>query len=217
MTLLSKHNMTMNDWKKMEEEEKSFERQLMDKYPQLFDKDENGNTLPSSCGIGGQPEWRGILDDLCGSIVEYIENTRISVKTKDKKKLFLYFLWKNLWCPVEKRLYKVLDPYRKYRPKDTKIWIIRPEVQKKVEGSRLDNARKVLYRFTYQVLCPKDVYTSAPPVKKVTIAQIKAKFGQLRFYVDGADTHIHGMIRFAEYLCDRETEKLKESNDKTKA
>lgn len=201
----------MNDWKKMEEEEKSFEQQLMDKYPQLFDKDENGNTLPSSCGIGGQPEWRGILDNLCGAIVEYIENTQISVKTKNKKKLFLYFLWKNIWCPVEKRLYKILDPYRKYRPKDTNIWIITPEVQKKVEGSRLDKARKALYRFTYQVLCPKDVYTSAPPVKKVTIAQIKAKFGQLRFYVDGADSHIHGMIRFAEYLCDLETKKLKES------
>jgi hypothetical protein len=29
----------------------------------------------------------------------------------------------------------------------------------------------------------------------------------LRFYVDGADAHIHGMIRFAEYLCDRASDK----------
>ena len=212
MTSLTKPDMTMNDWKKMEEEEKSFERQLMEKYPQLFNKDENGNTLPSSCGVGGQPEWRDILDDLCGAIVSYIENTRISEKTKNKKTLFLYFLWKNIWRPIDKRLYSLLNPYRKYKPKDTSIWIISKEVQKAVAGSKREKARRALHRFTYHTLCPKDVYISKPPVSKVTIAQIKAKFGQLRFYVDGADAHIYGMIRFAEYLCDRETEKLKESN-----
>ena len=204
---MSTSNKHMKTFTEQEQEEESFERQLMDKYPQLFNKDENGNTLPSSCGIGGQPEWRGILDDLCGAIVAYIENTRISEKTKSKKTLFLYFLWKNIWRPIDRRLYSLLNPYRKYKPKDTSFWIISKEVQKAVSESKREKARKALYRFTYNILCPKDVFASKPPVSKVTIAQIKAKFGQLRFYVDGADAHIHGMIRFAEYLCDRASDK----------
>jgi hypothetical protein len=35
-------------------------------------------------------------------------------------------------------------------------------------------------------------------VKQVTIAQIKEKFGGLRFYYDGGDEQIYGMVRMAE-------------------
>ena len=35
-------------------------------------------------------------------------------------------------------------------------------------------------------------------VPQVTVAQIKEKFGGLRFYYDGGDDHINGMVRMAE-------------------
>jgi hypothetical protein len=35
---------------------------------------------------------------------------------------------------------------------------------------------------------------------QVEAAQVKQKFGGLRFYVDGADDHVYGMIRLAESL-----------------
>ena len=35
-------------------------------------------------------------------------------------------------------------------------------------------------------------------VKPVKVAQIKEKFGGLRFYYDGGDDHINGMVRMAE-------------------
>lgn len=38
-----------------------------------------------------------------------------------------------------------------------------------------------------------------PP--QATCTQMKEKFGGLRFYVDGGDTHIEGMIKMAEYMC----------------
>lgn len=38
-----------------------------------------------------------------------------------------------------------------------------------------------------------------PPVP-VTAAQIKEKFGGLRFYVDGGDAEVHGAISFAESM-----------------
>jgi hypothetical protein len=36
------------------------------------------------------------------------------------------------------------------------------------------------------------------PVKEVVIDQIKEKFGGLRFYYEGGDDTIHGMVRMAE-------------------
>lgn len=39
-------------------------------------------------------------------------------------------------------------------------------------------------------------------VPQVTVAQIKEKFGGLRFYYDGGDDHINGMVRMAEAWAD---------------
>jgi hypothetical protein len=39
-------------------------------------------------------------------------------------------------------------------------------------------------------------------VPQVTVAQIKEKFGGLRFYYDGGDDHIKGMVRMAEAWAD---------------
>ena len=36
------------------------------------------------------------------------------------------------------------------------------------------------------------------PVTQVTVAQIKEKFGGLRFYYDGGDDSVYGMVRMAE-------------------
>ena len=41
-----------------------------------------------------------------------------------------------------------------------------------------------------------------PVVPQVTIAQIKEKFGGLRFYYDGGDDKIQGMVRMAEAWAD---------------
>ena len=40
------------------------------------------------------------------------------------------------------------------------------------------------------------------PVSQVTVAQIKEKFGGLRFYYDGGDDEISGMVRMAEAWAD---------------
>lgn len=43
-------------------------------------------------------------------------------------------------------------------------------------------------------------------VEQVVVAQIKEKFGGLRFYYDGGDTHISGMVRIAESWAGRSCE-----------
>jgi hypothetical protein len=47
-------------------------------------------------------------------------------------------------------------------------------------------------------------YTADGPKKpeQVTCAQMKEKFGGLRFYTNGNDDEVEGMIRMAEYMCE---------------
>jgi hypothetical protein len=51
-------------------------------------------------------------------------------------------------------------------------------------------------------------YTKDGPVKpeQVTCTQMKEKFGGLRFYTNGHDDNVEGMIRMAEHLCDNACE-----------
>lgn len=48
----------------------------------------------------------------------------------------------------------------------------------------------------------KEKYESGEGCKQVVVAQIKEKFGGLRFYYDGGDAHISGMVRMAEAWAD---------------
>lgn len=43
-------------------------------------------------------------------------------------------------------------------------------------------------------------------ITQVTVAQIKEKFGGLRFYYDGGDDEIRGMVRMAESWADKSCE-----------
>ena len=51
-------------------------------------------------------------------------------------------------------------------------------------------------------------YTKDGPVRpaQVTCSQMKEKFGELRFYTDGNDSNVDGMIDMAEYMCDNTCE-----------
>lgn len=45
---------------------------------------------------------------------------------------------------------------------------------------------------------PEDLRDVREPVPQVVAIQVKEKFGGLRFYYDGGDEQIHGMVRMAE-------------------
>jgi hypothetical protein len=45
-----------------------------------------------------------------------------------------------------------------------------------------------------------------PVVPQVVVEQIKEKFGGLRFYYQGGDDNVHGMVRIAEAWADRSCE-----------
>jgi hypothetical protein len=69
---------------------------------------------------------------------------------------------------------------------------------------RLPHKRKYLKKFLIWIadLFPKGV----PPMSYPNITQIKEKFGGLRFYIDGGDDTIYGMISLAESMSYRTCE-----------
>lgn len=192
-------------------QEDDFEKSLMEKYPSLFHKNEDGTTKYAECGIGCPKDWQEIVDNLCGSIVSYEKCRYVSMYNPDKKiQIFLFRkVWTPLWSKVFNLIYAVFDPYRGYRPKDkTAWWVIPNEVLKVVNNTRRYQFIEWLRKFNYGVLTIENMYVKKElPVTK--IAQVKTKFGGLRFYVDNADEHVYGMIQFAEYLCDQQDKKIK--------
>jgi len=53
------------------------------------------------------------------------------------------------------------------------------------------------------------------PVPQVVVAQIKEKFGGLRFYYDGGDDYIEGLVAMAEDWANRTCEKCGKPGTKT--
>lgn len=71
----------------------------------------------------------------------------------------------------------------------------------------VDNYRSSWINPTYDPSLPKDPddprtvpFTVYQP-QQVRCLQMKSKWGQLRFYVDGADDKVEGMIKLAEWMC----------------
>lgn len=192
-------------------QEDDFEKSLMEKYPSLFHKNEDGTTKYAECGIGCPKDWQEIVDNLCGSIVSYERGRYRSMDNPDKKVRIWLFrnIFNPTWSKIFNLIYAVLDPYRGYRPKDkTAWWVIPNEVSKVVNNTRRYKFIEWLRKFNYGVLMIKNMYVKKE-LPETKIAQVKTKFGGLRFYVDNADEYVYGMIQFAEYLCDQFDKKIK--------
>jgi len=191
-----------------DDQEDDFEKYLMEKYPSLFNKNEDGTTRDADCGISCPKDWQEIVDNLCGSIV-YGQAHRYSTEINPNKKIRI-FLFKKVYTPIWRKIYnfitKVLDPYKKYRPKDKKNWwIIPPDVSKIVKTTRRYRLSQWFQKF-YNILVIKNMYVKKD-IAEVKIVQIKTKFGGLRFYIDGGDDYVTGMIQFAEHLCEQKNKK----------
>lgn len=161
----------------------SFEQKLMDKYPDLFYKNEDGS-LECPCGAWVPEGWQTIVEELCGSITNYIKNVHRSEREIVSKK---YYLWHGIGKLLDwghKRFLKLFPRYNKWE-------------YNKPFFSFVEKFRQRSYK------CVK--YTAVHP-PEVKIDQIKSKFSDLRFYYSGGDEQVAGMVRFAEYLCGKTCE-----------
>lgn len=161
----------------------NFEQMLMEKYPDLFYRDETG-ALMCPCGVWTPVGWRNIIENTCGAISDYITKTH-HYKHRVLSKWYYYWI---MYARVLTWLHRVV---LKYIPlcnirKLNQIWYSCIEFF----NSR---ARKYI-----------EYYSISPPAVKID--QIKEKFGELRFYISGGDSTVGGMIRYAEYMCSRTCE-----------
>lgn len=157
---------------------------LMEKYPTLF-RMEGGKMLSPPCGIYAPVGWYKLIDDCCASIVEYQSNNNITVNQKISSRV---------GYNICKCIHYVLSEFRKffmpYIYQDTELLKEIANISVKLKSLQYN-------KFSRFISKPKD---------PVYICQIKEKFGTLRFYVDGGDEIINGIIRHAEFISSRTCE-----------
>lgn len=178
--------------------EEDFIEGLKERYPNMFNY--RDVVLNSSVPVG----WESIVTDLCGSINNYVTNTKKHRRKTDLISKCKFLLNKLIRFIVDKINF-IIDPYRPFRPKEQKMWIIPQQIQKKVHASKRYALQKKINNFYYKYLIRCNCYEEYSP-PEVYVAQIKEKFGTLRFYYDGGDEVIDGMVRFADYLCSKTCE-----------
>ena len=179
-----------------------FDVTMMRKYPDLFPKDENGNTCEPECGFGCPEQWENLVEGLMG----YIDSC---VKHPGQEQTYVWYyklaskLHKCTVVPISKIVLRSLDPNEELHWKDgiRKEWImctrmLSDDLHKKhpvksyfyLKASKFVGSISPKYRWKNRISTP------------VTIEQVKSKFSGLRFYYSGGNEKIRNAVDFAESL-----------------
>jgi hypothetical protein len=150
---------------------------LCKKYPKIFlDRHKPMNETAMCWGFECGNGWFFLIDQLCASIQNHIDNPQyIEPKT-------LIVKFKKLWN------------------KTVWNWVLYPIGRRFILGEKATDSQwkkwnKFQDRWNIQWDC-----IPGPQIPQVVAAQVKEKFGGLRFYVSGGDVHTSAMINFAESL-----------------
>lgn len=173
---------------------KSFEQQLIEKYPDLFPKDKDGNPTSPDCGVYCPAGWQIIVETLCTCIDSHVKHPN-SVQIKKWRYAIKNFFYRKIVDKICYKLCKIFDPYKT----NTKGWMTQEEKKKLDEEFEFEVrvCRKI--REIQRFLRPNWEFKKVYP-RNVTIDQVKEKFGGLRFYYSGGDKDVAGMVYFAECL-----------------
>jgi hypothetical protein len=160
-------------------------KQLTDKYPKLFPvKTIRGRsfTIHIECGTG----WYYILDRMCSSIQNHIDNTR-----KGAADTLRYN--RALKQAVAGNSNNLRFRYKKMSYDDNKIARL---VSDDISANR-----------------PREIWRQAP--KQIVFTQIKEKFGTLRVYTNFTDDYCDGVITMAESMSARTCEECAQPGKQT--
>lgn len=177
--------------------EQSFAERMIKTYPAIFP--EKG----PQCGLSCPPGWENIVKTLCSSINSYVTSPQ-SVQTKKSK--VLQSIYRKIFVPPYNVLYRLIDPSEKLHWENGKrkqyIWhskavADRIELENPVRTKLLKLIQKVSSK-----LSPVYKWNKVPR-KPVQVQQVKEKFAALRFYYDGGDPYVAGLVSMAESLSER--------------
>lgn len=173
---------------------KDFEQHLIEKYPNLFPKDENGKPTSPDCGVSCPAGWEIIVETLCGCIDSHVKHAN-NVQIKKFRYKIKQWFYKKTINKICYKLGKFFDPYKTH----PRRWMTQEEKKKLDEEFEFEvRMRKIIYAIQ-DFFRPKWEFKKVYPCE-VNIGQVKEKFGGLRFYYDGGDKDIAGMVYFAECL-----------------
>jgi len=163
---------------------KELDDKLVEKYPKIFRYRHSSMLSTCMCwGFEHGDGWYWLIDNLCDSIQSYIDNN--SVKRRIKNKYIRY----------------IVDTSRKIR---YKLLYKNSFISK--------NIRKLLLKMNDMIekRCEFERYETIP---QVHASQVKEKLGGLRFYYDGGDNTIDGMVWLAEHMSDHICEECGSTKD----
>lgn len=161
--------------------EELFLEKLKSSFPEMFS---NPGAL-ELCSI--PPGWQKHVYDLCACITAYTKNTTLSrPKTCLRSKLVRL---KN-------------SVFRSMLNGGSAVFAFLKRPDLPYTTLLLEKCERRFYRFCNSVIWKRGfpLYESYTP-PAVTVEQIKEKFGSLRFYYNGGNDQIAGMVAFAEHLC----------------
>ena len=172
-----------------------FEQHLFKKYPDLFHTGEDGQLLPQfqRCWNDCPKGWETLVDNLFGSIDQYIKHTTKTEENPDKK--IKTWVHKNIWRKIHARLDIIFNPYHDFTARS----FASPSNEQREKMNKRFSMKVRRLTMTIQAWFISEMYIYVKP-RQVKVAQYKEKFGTLRVYIDSGDKTINGMIRFAEYL-----------------
>lgn len=167
---------------------KHLDKHLCDKYPKIF-VDRNASPQ-KSCMHWGFPGngWFTLLDSMCGTIQHHLDNPMWEHKRGNWiKNLWNRTIWNWIVYPIAR--FVAFGELPKLRRK-TGI----------VVNNHSERQWKVYRWFSKWFSCNLKFQPPKNPPKQVVAAQVKEKFSSLRFYYDGGDDYIRGIVSFAESL-----------------
>lgn len=167
--------------------ERDFEQELMHKYPDLWPRDADGNVRESDCGAGVPVGWEALVDNLCGAIDRHVKHHVNYVERNHRWFAMKMTAYKKCVVPISTLVHSLLQP------SEAQMSI---HVGARTYNTTLQAKANAFFRH-FQPYHKFNKYS----VEKITVAQIKQKFGSLRFYYDGnGDDTIRGMVQLAEYI-----------------
>lgn len=158
---------------------KELDEALCKKYPKIF-RDRNAPMISTAMcwGFDHGDGWYNIIDALCGNIQNHIWNLR-----RNRSSILRYNR------ALRRAINGDVAALERYYYKGTEERSI--EWAKKMAARDLEN---------------KKFRDEPPKVRQVVAAQVKEKFGTLRFYTNGNDEYVDGLISMAESMSARTCE-----------
>lgn len=162
---------------------KELDEELCKKYPEIF-RDRHGDmTQTLMCwGFEHGDGWFNIIDMACAAIKNRLDNNKSNIEFREREMKRREMAAAGDWSFLEE---KISNSYYKDKP-------------------HLIDIEKQSY-----LSPPGDHVWYARPIEKipdVVAVQIKEKYGTLRFYYDGGDDYISGIVAMAENMSARTCE-----------